>query len=885
MIVSNNNFGAVDVIVGTNILKNSKRLKTILFQLLENNEVNAITISDKESESSIKKLLNSYNILPKDDIIKPSKVIPEIEITVNDVKPVVMKNRPIPFTLFKTINNQVQEMIKSNIVETSSSPYNSAIVPIKKPDGSIRLCIDYRLVNQKIKYEDRPLPHITSMFYHMYKKKVFTTIDLYKGYYQLRLNKNSRELTAFSFNGHKLQFKVLPFGLSLAPGLFNSIIFNILEPLMKKYPNSIYLYIDDILIATESIAENIMILKNVFELLQTNDLKININKSKWIQSSVDFLGMTLTENGLQANTDKIKKILNFPLPQSKKELQSFLGLANYLRQFCYKFSQYSKSLYGLLSVDKFSWSENTKQDFVQLKKSLQNSSFISAPNLEDAYSGKAEFQLITDASRVGIAGVLLQKQDGALKIVGMYNRTLRGSEVNYSPTDLEALALCASLEHYHVLLYNNRVHCLTDHIALTYIFSKSNLSLRLLKWSLLIQNYNIKISYIKGKSNLLADCLSRCIRKDENVDTTALEIPRIYKWIDLQYEDEDLVKIINQLKMEIDEKNLDVKDKELGENGLLVNKKNKKIIVPNKCVDKLFTLSHKNHESKMAVIDRLTKKFHIENINKKLDNFLKLCKICLQTKDVRRVRSLRNEKFKRMERAYIDIGHSEEYDSQFLVLRDAGTNFIIARWICNMKTCTIKKTLSSIIDTYGVWRELMCDQQSCFMSEEIDVYMKEKGIIKLTSIPYEHATNGPAERSIRSLKDNLKKFHLEGKSKTEALTQALSKSRVTPYKNGKTPFQLFFDDSTRDFVNILPEPKKNTIEKLFVDGYYKKRPDLASGWSECKILTKINNNSYNILTDTGKLSQRTSNAIKLTDKKMKDTDVDKIISKFPEILL
>uniref|UniRef100_A0A0K0FGN9 Reverse transcriptase domain-containing protein n=1 Tax=Strongyloides venezuelensis TaxID=75913 RepID=A0A0K0FGN9_STRVS len=147
MIVSNNKFGTVDVIVGTNILKNSKRLKNILFQLLDNNEVNTITMSDKESESLIKKLLGNYNILPKGDIIKPLKVITEIEITVNDVKPVVMKNRPIPFTLFKTINSQVQEMIKSNIAETSFSPYNSATVPIKKPDESIRLCIDYRLVN------------------------------------------------------------------------------------------------------------------------------------------------------------------------------------------------------------------------------------------------------------------------------------------------------------------------------------------------------------------------------------------------------------------------------------------------------------------------------------------------------------------------------------------------------------------------------------------------------------------------------------------------------------------------------------------------------------------------------------------------------------------
>uniref|UniRef100_A0A0K0F537 Integrase_H2C2 domain-containing protein n=1 Tax=Strongyloides venezuelensis TaxID=75913 RepID=A0A0K0F537_STRVS len=190
-----------------------------------------------------------------------------------------------------------------------------------------------------------------------------------------------------------------------------------------------------------------------------------------------------------------------------------------------------------------------------------------------------------------------------------------------------------------------------------------------------------------GKAN-------RCIRKDEKVDTIAFEIPRICvvetqwnwktfpsvdKWIDLQYEDEDLGKIINQLKTENVEINFGIKDKELGENGLLVSKRNKKIIVPNNCVDKFFTISHKNHESKMSKIDRLTKKFHIENINKKIDNFLKLCKICLQTKDVRRVRPLRNQKFKRMLRAHVDIGHSEENDSQFLVLRDASTNFIIAR--------------------------------------------------------------------------------------------------------------------------------------------------------------------------------------------------------------
>uniref|UniRef100_A0A0N5C6R7 RNA-directed DNA polymerase n=1 Tax=Strongyloides papillosus TaxID=174720 RepID=A0A0N5C6R7_STREA len=494
------------------------------------------------------------NLLPVRDLT-PSKNITPIKIELLTNTPVKSKIRQIPLPKLEILRDDIKDMYVKCIITKNKSPYNSRIVPIVKPDGSLRICIDYRLVNENIKQDARPLPHIDNILYKLAGKKRFTTIDLHKGYWQLPLHASAQELTAFSFDNKHYQFTVLPFGLSISPSIFQTIMNDILEDLD---PDKIFIYLDDLLIATETEEEHWVLLNEVFIRLKKANLKINKNKCKICQSETPYLGFIISEKGLSADPIKIKKTLDFPTPRSKKQLQSFLGLANYFRRFIYRFSSLSKLLYDSLSNEKFNWTPQLENDFVTIKNELLNAPILSAPDIKKALSGEAPFELYTDASLTGIGAVLMQNK----KIITFYNRGLRGSEKNYPPTDLESLAVVSALENLKIILFGAPIIVYSDHSALSVLFQKSDLSLRLLKWSLLIQTYDISFKYVRGKENILADALSRCVRplpeqlQEEfdspiicNLESTMLNrFPSKNEWLQLQINDKILKTVFTWLE-------------------------------------------------------------------------------------------------------------------------------------------------------------------------------------------------------------------------------------------------------------------------------------------------------------------------------------------------
>uniref|UniRef100_A0A0N5BPU7 RNA-directed DNA polymerase n=1 Tax=Strongyloides papillosus TaxID=174720 RepID=A0A0N5BPU7_STREA len=516
----------------------------ILKELQKKFQINNLNSHDK-AEHLLKKFTE---IIGNDLDLTPSKNITPIKIELLTNTPVKSKIRQIPLPKLEILRDVIKDMYVKGIITKSKSPYNSRIVPIVKPDGSLRICIDYRLVNQNIKQDARPLPHIDNILYKLAGKKRFTTIDLHKGYWQLPLHASAQELTAFSFDNKHYQFTVLPFGLSISPSIFQTIMNDILEDLD---PDKIFIYLDDLLIATETEEEHWVLLNEVFIRLQKANLKINKNKCKICQLETPYLGFIISEKGLSADPIKIKKTLDFPTPRSKKQLQSFLGLANYFRRFIYRFSSLSKLLYDSLSNEKFNWTPQLENDFVTIKNELLT-------DIKKALSGEAPFELYTDASLTGIGAVLMQNK----KIITFYNRGLRGSEKNYPPTDLESLAVVSALENLKIILFGAPIIVYSDHSALSVLFQKSDLSLRLLKWSLLIQTYDISFKYVRGKENILADALSRCVRpipeqlQEEfdspiicNLESTMLNrFPSKNEWLQLQINDKILKTVFTWLE-------------------------------------------------------------------------------------------------------------------------------------------------------------------------------------------------------------------------------------------------------------------------------------------------------------------------------------------------
>uniref|UniRef100_A0A0N5BQJ0 RNA-directed DNA polymerase n=1 Tax=Strongyloides papillosus TaxID=174720 RepID=A0A0N5BQJ0_STREA len=445
----------IDAILGTNALSKSPTLQSKLQRLWSVNNISP--------DTTVEKLLSNYDVVASSGFHKPSSKIPPITFELLDEKPVQQKSRPIPVAVFQDLQVQIKEMEQMGVIVESESPYNSPILPVKKPDGSIRMCLDFVKVNQHIRYKNLPLPLIDNIFVQLENKSVFSTMDLNKGYWQLKLSPEAQVITAFNFGVKHYQFAVLPFGLSVAPGIFQKIMQMVLKPVLEKYPTDVYIYIDDILVATSSTTLHLQILNEIFQLLQKYELKLNLKKSKFLQKEVSYLGMRLTSSGLAMSPEKLRKVMDFPIPQNKKTLLSFLGLANFLRRFLKNYTIDSKPLYDLSTQPTFTWTEQALESFQKVKKSLLEAPILTAPNFAKALDESWPFFLVTDASKIGIGAVLLQKVNGDMKIIAMFNRSLHGSEKNYPPTDLEALAISAALTHMNLILYGVPVTIITDH--------------------------------------------------------------------------------------------------------------------------------------------------------------------------------------------------------------------------------------------------------------------------------------------------------------------------------------------------------------------------------------------------------------------------------------
>uniref|UniRef100_A0A0N5C6T8 RNA-directed DNA polymerase n=1 Tax=Strongyloides papillosus TaxID=174720 RepID=A0A0N5C6T8_STREA len=855
-----------DILIGTDALSTSTVLRSKLIKALENMNPQI----SKIAVMNVDELLQKYDVRPKEGIHQPSSKIKEINFDLLDSIPVSNKVRPIPLAIFSEIQNQINELEKQNIIVPSESPYNAPLVPIRKPDGTIRLCVDYTAVNKKIKYKNLPIPSIDSIFFNLHNKRIFTTLDLNRGFWQLKLAATAQEVTAFTFNHQHYQFAVLPFGLAIAPGLFQNVLQQVLSPVLQEHPSEVYLYIDDILIATTDEVSNLKILEKVLILLEQSELKLNIAKSHFLKRETPYLGMRLTNGGLMMEPSKLNKLLNFEVPQTKVQLQSFLGYANYLRRFSRHFAKHSSLLYDMLSQPKINWNDQSLLSFQLIKEDLRNAPMLYAPDLPAAQSGKHPFLLYTDASSIAIGGILFQKVGSEKKIICIYSRCLRGPEKRYPPIDLEALALTSTLDHMRILLYNVPVQVYTDHAPLTCIFSKKDLSLRLLKWKMRIFEYNItSITHIVGKENVIADALSRCLpisndleKSNDNEEYPPIEIclthvdttfdwqhfPSNEQWEKIQHDDPELKCLFMKLQLgdqDIEKENLsskyvigpndsilrtkcgkilvpdDVVIKMLrlihlnheGLNDSILRTKCGKILVPDDVVIKMLRLIHLNHEGVCTMQDRLQRRFHIPHLSKHIKTFLKSCSNCMKHKEKRSPPILQPLTSAPLEKGFIDIGYDDHVNSFFIVLKDSYTNYPFASWLPNLKSKSIIKFLMSVQHQVGAFQHLQFDNQPCFTSQDTQTYLKSIGTAYSYSIPYQHESNGGAERLIRSIKSSLGRFFDLNEPKSQALYKTLMRLRQIPYAPRKrrftknkspTPLQLMYNDESREYTHLTP---------------------------------------------------------------------------------
>ncbi|WVZ93891.1 hypothetical protein U9M48_039843 [Paspalum notatum var. saurae] len=374
-------------------------------------------------------------------------------------------------------------------IRPSSSPWAFPVLFVDKKDGSRRMCMDYRALNDVTIKNKYPLPRIDDLFDQLQCACVFSKIDLRSGYHQMKIHPSDIPKTAFITRFGLYEYTVMSFGLTNAPAYFMNLMNKVFMEYLDKF---VVVFIDDILIYSKTEEEHEEHLRLVLQKLREHKLYAKLSKCEFWLDQVPFLGHKVSKGGIMVDPSKISSVMDWKVPEVVKEVRGFLGLAGYYRRFIESFSKIAKPMTSLLEKGvPFIWTKERQAAFDELKKRLTTAPVLTLPDLTKS------FTVYCDASKEGLGCVLMQEGK------------LRKHEVNYPTHDLELAAVVHALKIWRHYLFGIRCGIYTDHKSLKYIFTQNELNMRQRRWLELIKDYDLEIHYHPRKANVVADALSR----------------------------------------------------------------------------------------------------------------------------------------------------------------------------------------------------------------------------------------------------------------------------------------------------------------------------------------------------------------------------------------
>jgi hypothetical protein len=421
--------------------------------------------------------------------------------------PFKIRPYPVPFARRPAVEKELARMLQWGVIERCSSPYSNPIICVGKADGSVRICLDARRVNKIILPMRDSSPPLDEILARFGGKAIFSSIDFTAGYWQVSLHRDVRKYTAFVYDGRTYQFCVVPFGLNISNTAFQQALESVLSNPVENYKEDglgdLHIYVDDVLVSSTTFEDHIRRLRLLFKKIDVSGMSLKFSKCKFLRYKIKFLGHIITPSGMSMDPSKLSAIHDFPVPRHKKDLQSFIGFCNFYR----KFTDHHASLIGpLIALLKkgvpWRFTEIDVAHFNSVKSAFTER-FLAHPDFT------SEFYLQTDASHLGLGVELFQVDTSKERqTIGFASRTLNSAEKNYSATELELLSIVFACEKFRVFILGYPVNVLTDHKALTFLFRCRLRNARLTRWTLVLQEFDLRIQYITGPSNVI-DALSR----------------------------------------------------------------------------------------------------------------------------------------------------------------------------------------------------------------------------------------------------------------------------------------------------------------------------------------------------------------------------------------
>lgn len=762
-----------DILIGRNFTENKSIMYTRLgdkltFQSVELLNVCAVSTfnnSSPDHEQLLKTTLSKYPLCVSRDLSDLGKTsCVELEIQLTSNKPIYQRPYRMSESERAITREITNDLLKNKIIQNSHSAYASPALLVNKSSGGKRLCVDYRQLNKITVKEKYPMPMIEDLIDRLQGCKIYTGLDLKSGYHQISIKNEDVHKTAFITNDGHFEYLRMPFGISNGPAVFQRLMNTILGNLRF---GRIVCYMDDLLIATETIDENVLCLETVLNIFVKNGLTINLEKCAFFKKKITFLGYDISEEGVSPSVRKVDAISRYPIPKSVHQLRQFLGLINYFRKFIQNCAILCKPLTILLKKDAI-WQWGPQQDKAvnDVKDALINNAVLKV------FDPRLSINLYTDASREGLGCILTQVTSDGEKPVYFYSRQTNNDEKKYHSFELELLAIVSGLQKFRHYLLGTNFTIITDCNAVRYALSKQEIIPRISRWVLLTQDFSFEIAHRAGSQMQHVDALSRNpVGSDNDMSSESMTVCTITEgdWLlSVQLQDPDISIIRDVLQSGEAESNKQI----FNEYELLGNKVYRRTVfgrrwlVPKNCVWYIIRANHDDigHYAVDKTIERIRSKYWFPRLKKTVTKYINNCLNCIYFKNIHGRKPGKLHPIPKHATPFhtLHVDHlgpfikSTQRNNYILVLVDAFTKFVFISAVKNTKSKGVINELDKIFKVFGNPKRLICDSGSAFTSKLFTAYCKERNIrthIIATAVP---RANGQVERYNRTILEALR---------------------------------------------------------------------------------------------------------------------------------
>ena len=716
-------------------------------------------------------------------------------------RPKRMKARPVPGHLKEELHRQIQDLEDTGLIQPDPScAWVAPVHLVPKPrSDKWRLVTDYRYVNTQMEDDGYPLPHINEILSELKDSKWFTLIDLNWGFWNVSLTESARQYTGFVIPERGVYtWKVMPFGLKISPTVFQRAIELALRPLIDS--NRLRVYIDDIIIATFTVAENLETLRKLFELLRSGGFFINFKKATFLRRETLILGHIVSYNTLKPDPKKIQGIVSAVVPRTKRALKSFCAAASYLRMYVPNFSEIMEPLTRLTAKStKFLWTQDQQVAFELVKSAMVNAVYLAMPDFSK------RFIIYADASEVAVGAVLTQpgKAEGEIDYIAYASKKLTSTQRRWSTSERELYAIIWACEHFETYIKGGRPLIFTDHAALKHLVTAEQPKLR--RWAIRLQEFRPEIVHVAGEDNTIADWLSRSLPEEDDLVPDYAYIPQVYH---LVHESMELFQLPSPEEMQSAAKE---EEESLPKgtldwyNGVAYGRVSRRMYIPIPYRYQLLLWFHASryggHQGVTRTTNRMRKFVWWPNLQQAVVEFINSCPICNAIKPLKSTGGQpkvleRPQLFQLISIDYIGPRKFEGEKYFILVIVDHYSRYMAAAADKEQTAAAAIKSLElHWISKFGAPSAILADRGAQFTAQQFKEYVKStlQSRLYFTSTEYPQG-NGINESSHRILEVALKTTPMSRlRGIDTVLAEAVLLYNVTPNRMiGDTPASLTF---------------------------------------------------------------------------------------------